>query len=101
MKLEKLVVVINIKILLFSYNICLINSQRTISRQGISKDPPTVKIPDQGILLGREVNIKKKKIHISDRKISTIFIIYNFVDSTCKTTKGDSLFGDSLCSSAN
>ncbi|XP_011307022.1 carboxylesterase 5A [Fopius arisanus] len=35
------------------------SSQRTIARQGAGKDPPIVKIPDQGSILGREIPLAR------------------------------------------
>lgn len=64
MKYQKLLVILSLKIIFFFSDINLTSSQRTISRQGTGKEPPIVKIPDQGILLGREVN-KKKEIKLS------------------------------------
>ncbi|XP_063992237.1 carboxylesterase 5A isoform X2 [Diachasmimorpha longicaudata] len=35
------------------------SSQRTVARQGSGKDPPVVKIPDQGSILGREIPLAR------------------------------------------
>lgn len=34
-------------------------SQRTHARQGIVREPPTVKLPGQGVLAGKEVRITR------------------------------------------
>lgn len=44
--------------LLFLTGITLTNSQKTNARQTSTKSPPTVNIPGQGTLIGKEVNNK-------------------------------------------
>lgn len=64
MKYPALVAVAFLQELLFLGTVPFTYSQRTNARQGIGRDPPTIKIPGQGTIVGRDVNINKYFLNI-------------------------------------
>lgn len=60
MKYTAWVVVALLQELVFLGTVPVTESQRTHARQGIVRDPPTVRIPGQGTLAGKEVRISRE-----------------------------------------